>query len=408
MENTSILDKIINSQKAEEIAKLNVVEIVRNLFNELSERERDILTRRFGLHGKGYETLENVGQAHGLTRERIRQIESASIKKLLKLEKLQSYIETLKNVINQLLEEHGGIMEKDYLLMLLIFFSTESEGGKGDKESQEIHKNHLDFLISRLLDNEFEEVINSDKFKRAFKLKYQDLMHLEEVLDETVAKIKEEKKLLRTNEVIDIISELDSYAKHKEKFDKQYSLDISRIFNSNFYHENTEIINNNKVLYSLLRLARDLEQNKFGHWGLNEWKEINPKTINDKIFLVLKDRSKPMHFVEIAERINEIVFDGKKANPATVHNELILDDKYVLIGRGIYGLKDWGYNKGTVAEVINEIMSAAGQPLTRQEIIDKVLAKRIVKETTIILALMNRSEEHRVGKECRSRWSPYH
>lgn len=99
-----------------------------------------------------------------------------------------------------------------------------------------------------------------------------------------------------------------------------------------------------------------------------------------------------MHFTEIADRINEISFDKKKANAATVHNELILDEKYILVGRGLYGLKEWGYQKGTVIDVIEKIIAESGQSLSREEIINKVLAQRIVKKATINLALMNRDK----------------
>ena len=97
-----------------------------------------------------------------------------------------------------------------------------------------------------------------------------------------------------------------------------------------------------------------------------------------------------MHFVEIANLINENKFDKKKANPATVHNELILDKKYVLVGRGIYALKEWGYQKGTVADVILEIMKEKQSPMSKQEVVDEVLKQRMVKKTTIHIALLNR------------------
>ncbi|MCU0680512.1 MAG: winged helix-turn-helix domain-containing protein, partial [Planctomycetes bacterium] len=99
--------------------------------------------------------------------------------------------------------------------------------------------------------------------------------------------------------------------------------------------------NENKITYSLLQAIKNIEQNRFGHWGIAEWQEVKPKTINDKIYLILKNSGQPMHFTEIAEKINEIGFDKKKANPATVHNELILDERYVLTGRGTYALKEW-------------------------------------------------------------------
>jgi len=104
-----------------------------------------------------------------------------------------------------------------------------------------------------------------------------------------------------------------------------------------------------------------------------------------------------MHFAEIADRINQISFDRKKANAATVHNELILDEKYILVGRGLYGLKEWGYRKGTVADVIEKVITEAGRALSREEIIEKVLGQRLVKKATINLALMNREKFELVG-----------
>ena len=116
MENKSILDQILLNQKVEEVAKLNAVEIINNLFSELNERESDIIVRRFGLHGEKKETLENIGNVHNLTRERIRQIETYSIKKLQQLDILEKHLHSLKKIIVALIEEHGGLMEKEYLL----------------------------------------------------------------------------------------------------------------------------------------------------------------------------------------------------------------------------------------------------------------------------------------------------
>lgn len=99
-----------------------------------------------------------------------------------------------------------------------------------------------------------------------------------------------------------------------------------------------------------------------------------------------------MHFTEIAETINKMNFDERQAYPATIHNELILDDKYVLVGRGIYALKEWGYKPGVVSEVIAEILKESGRPMSKKELIDAVLKKRLIKQTTITLALMNRDK----------------
>lgn len=400
MENVSILDQIIHTKKAEEIARLDAVEIIDNLFGELSARERDVIVRRYGLHGQGKETLENIGSVHQLTRERIRQIESASIKKLQQLKNLEKYISNLKNVIYQLLEEHGGLMEREYMLETLVNFSI--NGFKVESENKAIHKNYLNFLITKLLHKEFEEGLDSKHFKESYRLKFKDIDHLQELAEELIEHIKNAKKVFKTDELIEKIQEFESFIKHKEKFRIDGSIDISAILANDFFTENSESINKNKTIYSILRASKKIEQNKFGHWGIHNWREISPKTINDKIYLIFKARKKPMHFVDIANQINEINFDSKKANPATVHNELILDNKYVLVGRGLYGLKEWGFKNGTVSDVIEEIFEEnAFSPLTRDEIIDKVLKKRMVKKATIVLALMNRNKFAREnGKYC--------
>jgi len=389
MENKSIRDQIINNHQAEEVASLDAIEIINNLFSELNERERDVLARRFGLHGKDGETLEEIGKFHSLTRERIRQIETSSIKRLRQLENLDDYLSGLKNVIIHLLEEHGGLMEKEYLFNNLVSFSINA----GKKDNNEIkHKRHFNFLISRLLHDEFEEINDSELFKESFKLKYRSLEHLEALAAELLAKIKEAKKIFVTEDLINLSKELGAYKANQDKFNLAGSLDISGILGKDFFQEPADAINKNKVIYSILQAARRIEQNKFGHWGIDEWREIKPKTINDKIYLILKNSGKPMHFAGIADKINQVAFDRKKANAATVHNELILDEKYILVGRGLYGLKEWGYKKGTVVEVIERIIIDAGRPLSREEIISKVLEQRMVKKATINLALMNRDK----------------
>lgn len=389
-ENISILDQIINTKKAYEVGSLDAVDIINNLFTELSERERDVLIRRHGLHSGNKETLESIGNAHQLTRERIRQIETTSIKKLQGLENLKDYISALKNVIYQLLEEHGGLMGKNYLLDLLVGFSLDGTSDKNHNAN--IHKNYLNFLITKLLHDEFEELGNSKYFLDSYKFKFQDISHFNDLASELYNIIREQKKIQLTNKVIELAKELDSYNQHSDKIAIDTSIDIARFLEHRHFEEDTEIINANKVIYSLLRAHKKINQNKFGFWGPNSSREINPRTINDKIYLVLKNNAKPMHFAEIAEKINSIGFDHRKANPATVHNELILDKKYVLVGRGLYALKEWGYSKGTVIDVIFDILKNSEVPLAREEIIKKVLELRVVKHATIILALMNKDK----------------
>jgi DNA-directed RNA polymerase delta subunit len=125
---------------------------------------------------------------------------------------------------------------------------------------------------------------------------------------------------------------------------------------------------------------------------------VNPKNIRDKIYVILKQNGKHMHFNDIAGAIKESDFKRKDVTTQAIHNELIKDKRFVLIGRGIYALKEWGYERGTVADIINDVLKAAGEPLHRDEIVKRVLKSRYVKETTILLNLQSKPQFKRVAK----------
>ena len=125
---------------------------------------------------------------------------------------------------------------------------------------------------------------------------------------------------------------------------------------------------------------------------------VNPKNIRDKIYVILKEYGKHMHFNEIAGAIKDSDFKRKDVTTQSIHNELIKDKRFVLIGRGIYALKEWGYEKGTVADIITEVLKKAKEPLHRDEIVKRVLKSRFVKETTILLNLQGKSQFKRVAK----------
>lgn len=345
MEN--LLEKMIHEEKSEELARLDAINIVNSLFAELLDREKDILSRRFGLKGDKGETLEKIGSLHKLTRERVRQIEAASIKKIKKLENLESYIATLKQTVQNLLTEHGGLIRRDYLLDILTVMALEinNESNPSDPDydkNRQTYRNHFNFLISKLMGDDLELVEESGEFNPSFRLKDEPVKHLEDLAGDLMKKVDLLKKTFTTEELLDLLKKLDAYTKHSVKLNPAVSADITPVFKSQLFPDKGEIINSNKILYSLMQAVKNLEQNKYGEWGLAHWEEVSPKTVNDKIYLILKHEGKPLHFTEIAKKINEMKFDKKTANAATVHNELILDDRYVLTSRGTYGLKSWG------------------------------------------------------------------
>jgi DNA-directed RNA polymerase delta subunit len=135
-----------------------------------------------------------------------------------------------------------------------------------------------------------------------------------------------------------------------------------------------------------------------GVWGLVKWPAVNPKNIRDRIYVILEAKKEPMHFSDIAQAIKESSFKRRNVTVQAIHNELIKDPRFILIGRGIYALSSWGYKKGTISDIIKSILIKTGEPLTREEIVKQVLKVRKVKETTILLNLQNKKLFKKVGK----------
>ena len=135
-----------------------------------------------------------------------------------------------------------------------------------------------------------------------------------------------------------------------------------------------------------LGISKVLGKNTLGDWGVASSPNISARGIRDYAFLVIRRHGSPMHFTEVAKNISQTF--GKKAHIATCHNELIKDKRFVLVGRGLYVLSEWGYTGGVVKDVIRHVLEKEG-PLTKTQIVEKVMKERYVKENTILVNLQN-------------------
>ena len=362
----------------------SLFKLVKKLLQKLNPREREVLIRRFGLKNPKKQTLEQIGSGYGLTRERVRQIEAAGLKKLQKLRDMEKQLILLRDALDDLLADNGGLMDKKYLESSFLVLSHESL-----QESQRlIYRNNFDFLVSKVLADDFDPV-TSDLFNDAIKLKYQAIDHLEKLAQELVEQVRQARRLFLLEDLIKLSFELDVFKDNADKLVSANKFDLASALAGYENFQDSQLINKYKPIYSVLRATRHLEENKFGVLGEADLPEIRPRTIADKIYLILKNAGQPLHFREITERINQI-FPDKSANPATVHNELILDDRYVLVGRGVYALKESGYQAGKAVDIVTRILRQARHSLTKEEIINKVLEQRLLKPATINLILSNK------------------
>lgn len=348
----SILDKVMAIQKEKIKSNFNPKQIVSDLLKMLNEREKEILTKRYSLNGYKRFTLEGIGKKHGITRERVRQIENIAIKKAKSIAKKLNEIEDLKNSINDLLDQYLGILGEKTLIAKII---------NNDENIEDYYITK--FLIEKLLDEYYDIKKENNEFTTIYRKKDHNWDEFYDAIKKIIEIFEKKSEPIKENEL------WETYEKEPE---------------INFRNDKI----NNDILLNYLTSSKKIQSNPLGELGLTNWKSIIPKRMSDKIKLVMKNIEKPLHFKEIANEINKMNFDKKVAHPATIHNELILDDDYVLVGRGIYALKKWGYEAGKVSDVVEKILKKEG-PMIKKELIEKVLEKKLVKKTTINLAIIN-------------------
>lgn len=330
---------------------LQIETVVKDVLSTIErEREREIVSRRFGLFDRR-ETLEQIGELLGITRERVRQLEKAAVTKL----KASAGKGDIPHVLTV-----EAAMEKELLTMGHVARINDLSA-RLCTENTKLDQSRVSFLA--MLCPKLAVIEENDNFFHAVGLNKD---HNEKVIKDQVGAI------------VDAIKAITEPTNAEAIADKVHDLDVTHV----------------KALASISKLIANLN----GRWGLTKWPMVNPKNIRDKIYVILHENGAHMHFNDISKSIKESAFKRKDVTTQAIHNELIKDDRFVLIGRGIYALKEWGYKKGTVADIITEVLKKANEPLHRDEIVKRVLKNRYVKETTILLNLQGKSQFKRVAK----------
>lgn len=334
--------------KTEDSLELVVDEILSTIEQE---REKEIITRRFGLFDRK-ETLEQIGELLGITRERVRQLEKAILIRLkmsAESNKIAS-VQAFDKKIITILTEMGRVARVQDLADKL-----------SDKPNDALAKARVAFVAE--LSPNLAVVNENDNYHQAVGIaEYNNEKGIKANVDEIVKTIR----------------------KHGEP------VTVETLHEKLSYEHPSHI----RALATVSKLLAELED----YWGLSKWPAVNPKNIRDKIYVVLVSHNKPMHFSEIAEAIKNSDFKRKNVTTQAIHNELIKDDRFVLIGRGIYALDSWGYKQGTVADIITDVLKKSDEPLHRDEIVKRVLKSRQVKETTVLLNLQSKPQFKRVAK----------
>ena len=334
--------------KPREEQKNSFLSVAEKILAQLPQRAQEILKKRFGLMGDfSIQTLEKIGSDYGITRERVRQIIFDAKKSIGKIcEEIE--FQKAENKLFLAVEKKCGIIKEADILAEL-----NSQGLRSEESA-------MRFLVN--CSKKIHAVSQKDKIEKSWTTVPSILEKALKVAEVTRTLLLESQKLFSDDEISkELLSRLPGFSK--------------------------------KEVLSYLNVFSEIKKNKFGRWGIRHWPEVSPKGSREKIYLVLKEEKKPLHFIQVAKLIEKHKLGTKKIHPQTIHNELIKDTRFVLIGRGIYALSEWGYFGGTVKDVLQGILEKSEKPLSREELIEKTLEVRKVKKTTIMINLNGKNFE---------------
>lgn len=317
--------------------------VTKKITSHLPDRALDVILNRFGLTADGKKkTLEEIGKKYNITRERVRQVEDAAIN-LIKKSSAYKTEQAVFEELKQLMHKLGSIISEKELLLYI--------------SKDEATQNHINFFLE--LGDVFKKHREDGHFHARWSVDDAMTEKIHEALKKLYASLKDE----------DLIPETEMI---KRFFDQ--AKDIS------------EQYRDEEMAKRWLAMSKKVAKNGLGEWGKASSSNIRTRGVKDYAFLVMRRHGSPMHFKEVADSISKTF--GKKIHYATCHNELIKDARFVLVGRGMYALAEWGYKVGIAREVIEDILKREG-PLSKEEIVEKVMKERYFKKNTILVNLAN-------------------
>ncbi|MCH7882973.1 hypothetical protein IIA95_00990 [Patescibacteria group bacterium] len=318
--------------------------VTRELLKQLSGRSREIIERRFGIGVRSKkQTLESIGQLHKITRERVRQIEAVSLNKM-RISTVFANASSLFNLLEKEIDRRGQLCREERLL---------SEFSDHPREGS-----YIQFLLT--LGESFERSGGDVLFYHHWTT-------------------DPETSLEARRAITSFASSLDEDVTSEEEILRRFSQHVENACGRSLEREG---------VISWLGISKAIDRNHFGEWGLSRSHLVRPRGMRDFAYLVLKKHGSPLHFREVARAIEDTI--SRRAHVQTVHNELIKDDRFVLVGRGLYALASWGYQPGIVKDIMISLFKNHG-PLSKEDLVKRVQNERHVKENTVLINLQNKS-----------------
>lgn len=181
---------------------LNLKEVIDDMFLVLTDKEKDVITKRFSLNNKPRQTLDKIGRHYSVTRERIRQIENIALNKLRRTVS-NTKLRLVNRLAKQFIEEEGGVMlESDVISKMLqsIYSASKVDGSI--------------IALSLNCDSELRKSSRTATSESFWMFKTIALSEVRKIADSCISILKKQSEVMSEDQIISSIKNLNLF---KEK-----------------------------------------------------------------------------------------------------------------------------------------------------------------------------------------------
>lgn len=347
-------------QQFPEVPAIPVNKLISHLIERCgNDRAKELIKRRYGLMNGERQTLEEIGESYRVTRERIRQIQEKSLKRMR--HPATTVKKPLTGLIEDIILRNGGIISADEADVEV----PKALGGVIEDGSS---------LLDLLCDLGWIQTCRIGDIP-IYSLKL-DGVSLLKLTERIILLIKKEDLGL---DVDSIIRKNSMFRKIKdERFNPTHF--VLRYCRTDPRLE--EISVNSEVIF---------RHYTSGHFATKSWVALMRR--------VLEEQQMPLHFTEITDKVNDLLSGSERQlDVRRAHSILIEDKAFAHSGvNGTYGLTSWGLRKELIPELIEECLKKAGFPLHWKQIFNYVSKYKNTRSANITSCLENNRSFKRVS-----------
>lgn len=343
-----------------------LVKIIEKVFSPLEDRTKEIMKLRYGLKDDHFHTLESIGNRFNITRERVRQIEQKTMKRLRRLARRKIVSEYLEKLVAQFIipfiKQSYGIITRDEINVFL---------SKKYSQKEEIQLSSS-FLSKVYFDN------------RPFFTSFLT------VVDDGVYAVDIPSKIL--------YKQVIEWAKRRLKIAKKPMALIAlsdKILKDNLsYTDKATKYFTERFVKRCLLITKDIGRDKTDLFGLWEWDYFHPTRLKDMVKRTLFEVGESAHFTQITLLMNELYPNKGPFKPHNINATLQrFNEIFVWIKPGVYGLKTWGLKRPPyVIDYLVKLLRQANKPLHIGYLNAEVLQVSNCRESSIQITLEFRDD----------------